>query len=143
MNAGDSVRNFVAAFLSHVDKNKELPPVRRLMVTDRAYPFEDEPVSMCVADGPLSSVAWALVCWAASLAEVSVHLWRSTGRDGEVQVHVEGRLSSGVPVDVYGFVAFGAGVFPNLERGTFSVVPLSELLEWAKPIDGTGKGVVV
>ncbi|MDI5979603.1 hypothetical protein [Amycolatopsis magusensis] len=88
-----------------------------------------KPVTVMLDEQGVTRLAGALVKWANTLTEVSASVWRTPGGDS-VHLDVSGRVPSGVPVRVYGGVAYDASVFPDLPADTHQDVEVAQLRAW-------------
>ncbi|HEV7976139.1 hypothetical protein [Amycolatopsis sp.] len=78
----------------------------------------------------LGDVCAALLCWARSLADVTVEAWRPPTGDS-VHLNVAGRLPTGLLVHVYAGVPFDAATFPDLPTGARHDLSVTVLHVWA------------
>lgn len=86
-------------------------------------------VSMQLACHHLPDIASGLLAWAETLTNVTAEVWRVPSGDS-VHLSVIGRFSEGVPIRVYGGVAFTKnGIGADLTPDTSATVPLAVLRE--------------
>ena len=121
---------FLDAIRDHLDLHV-LGPVASVNVTSGPDPIWVQ----LGATRKLPEVAEALVTWAETLDEVSAQIWR-TPAGTSVHLIVNGRMPCGVPVHVYGAVAFSEDVFPDLPAGARQDMPVFVLRQWSRSGEG-------
>ncbi|MEC3978620.1 hypothetical protein [Amycolatopsis sp. H20-H5] len=114
---------FLDAIRDHLDEH-ELPPASTVSVSTWS-----SPISVLLDVNRVAAVSSALLRWASTLDLVSASIMR-TEVSGSVHLAVRGRTSCGVPIQVYGAVAFDDDLFPDLPRNIRQNLPLHTLRGW-------------
>jgi hypothetical protein len=90
-------------------------------------------VSLQLATHHLPEIARGLLAWADTLTETTAEAWR-VPRGDSLHLSVTGRLSEGIPVQVYGSLPFTPrGIGADLAPGASTTVSWAFLRERATP----------
>ena len=122
-------RDLLDAIRTHLDAF-ELPPPWSIYLAS----YSDRPAA-CVTLGirEPSLIAFGLLAWADSLADVTAQTWRPPSGD-TVHLSITGQLSDGVVIRVSGHLRFTRrGIGGDLTPGASKAVPLVLLWQWANP----------
>ncbi|MEU3620981.1 hypothetical protein BS329_11630 [Amycolatopsis coloradensis] len=114
---------FLDAIRDHLDEHV-LPPAALVSVSSHL-----DPISVQLDVDVLNKVAAALLRWVSTLDTVAGSIVRTPG--DSVVLSVTGRTPCGVPVKVYGVVAYNSDTFPDLPVSTRQDLPMAALHGWA------------
>lgn len=114
---------FLDAIRDHLDEHV-LPPAALVSVSSVL-----DPISVQLDVDRLDTVAAGLLRWVSTLDIVTGSIMRAPG--DSVVLSVAGRTPCGVPVKVYGVVAYEADVFPDLPVRVRQDLPIAALHAWA------------
>ncbi|WP_409490663.1 hypothetical protein [Amycolatopsis sp. cmx-11-12] len=114
---------FLDAIRDHLDEHV-LPPAALVSVSSHL-----DPISIQLDVNELGKVAAGLLRWVSTLDTVAGSLVRTPA--DSVVLSVTGRTPCGVPVKVYGVVAYTLDAFPDLPVSTRQDLPMAALHGWA------------